>query len=286
MLSTLEILELEKKVLKYRIRRRLPYFIFTSLIILLLLIGFFFYSTSLSFVASKEQTSTPITQSNVLPIENNLSTIPSQIQGTAMSAHAPAKEKNETHEILVLQLPAIGKNSPEKKESYLQEPIENKTKVSIQEEEPENRVLIRKASKNDEESFYRNKEDKIDTLLLPPPLLEDEKPKGIIKIETQEVNSIKYLKERFEKSHNIIFALMLAEEYYISKNYQDSNKWAIIANTIDANNEKSWILFAKSKLKLGSKKDAISALEAYLKNNKSKAAQSLLTQITSGESID
>ena len=155
-----------------------------------------------------------------------------------------------------------------------------------QREELENRILVRKTSKNDEESFYRTKEDKIDTLLLPPPLLEDQKPKGIIKIETQEVNSIKYLKERFEKSHNIIYALMLAEEYYLSKNYQDSNKWSIIANTIDADNEKSWILFAKSKLKLGHKQDAISALEAYLKNNKSKVVQNLLTQIMSGESID
>jgi len=277
MLSTLEILELEKKVLKYRLKRRLPYFVFTALVIFIALIGFFVYSTSLS----KEQKFTPITQNNVIPIENNLSTVPSQIQSTTLSV----KEQNKTEETLLLQLPVIGKNAPEKKYSYLPEPTENKTKISI-EEEPENRVLIRKAPKNDEESFYRTKEDKIDTLLLPPPLLEDEKPKGVIKIETQEVNSITYLKERFEKSHNIIFALMLAEEYYILKNYQDSNKWSIIANTIDADNEKSWILFAKSKLKLGQKQDAISALEAYLKNNKSKAAQSLRTQIMSGESID
>lgn len=278
MLSTLEILELEKKVFKYRIKKRLPYFILGTLFFLLFSIGYVFYSTS----TSKEDKTTPVTQTYPTSIENNLST-PHNTQPTTKVAE---KEENTTDETLLLKLPLIGKKSPEKKESYLPEPIGNKSKVSPQEEDLENRVLVRKTSKNDEESFYRTKEDKIDTLLLPPPLLEDQKPKGIIKIETQEVNSIKYLKERFEKSHNIIYALMLAEEYYLSKNYQDSNKWSIIANTIDADNEKSWILFAKSKLKLGHKQDAISALEAYLKNNKSKVVQNLLTQIMSGESID
>lgn len=278
MLSTLEILELEKKVFKYRIKKRLPYFILGALFFLLFSIGYVFYSTS----TSKKDKTTPETQTYPTSIENNLSTL----HNTQPTTKVAEKEENTTDETLLLKLPLIGKKNPEKKESYLPEPIGNKSKVSPQEEELENRVLVRKTSKNDEESFYRTKEDKIDTLLLPPPLLEEQKPKGIIKIETQEVNSIKYLKERFEKSHNIIYALMLAEEYYLSKNYQDSNKWSIIANTIDADNEKSWILFAKSKLKLGHKQDAISALEAYLKNNKSKVVQNLLTQIMSGESID
>ncbi|WP_041957528.1 hypothetical protein [Sulfurospirillum arsenophilum] len=282
MLSTLEILELEKKVFKYRLKKYLPYFILSALFFLLSIIGFIFYATSLHSVTSKENTSVPAMQNGTSPIENNLSTTPN----TIVSTYVPLKEQNVTDETLLLQLPLIGKKSLEQKDSYLPEPTQSQVKVSTQEEELENRVLIRKTSKNDEESFYRTKEDKIDTSLLPPPLLEEQKSKGVIKIETQEVNSIKYLKERFEKSHNIIFALMLAEEYYISKNYQDSNKWSIIANTIDADNEKSWILFAKSKLKLGQKQDAISALEAYLKNNKSKVAQNLLTQIMSGESID
>ena len=278
MLSTLEILELEKKVFKYRIKKRLPYFVLGALFFLLFSIGYVFYSAS----TSKEDKTTPITQTYPTSIENNLSTL----HNTQPTTKVAEKEENTTDETLLLKLPLIGKKSPEKKESSLPEPIGNKSKVSLQDEDLENRVLVRKTSKNDEESFYRTKEDKIDTLLLPPPLLEEQKPKGIIKIETQEVNSIKYLKERFEKSHNIIYALMLAEEYYLAKNYQDSNKWSIIANTIDADNEKSWILFAKSKLKLGHKQDATSALEAYLKNNKSKVVQNLLTQIMSGESID
>jgi predicted nucleotidyltransferase len=76
---------------------------------------------------------------------------------------------------------------------------------------------------------------------------------------------------------------MLAEEYYTNKNYSESNKWALIANHIDADNEKSWLWFAKSKVKLGQKEDAIVALKAFLKNNKSQAAQTLLNKINLGE---
>lgn len=290
MLSTLEILELEKKVFKYRLKKRIPYLIVLLLCLILSGIALFFYlkPSHTITVEEKQPALTPI-PSTSSAIETNLSIN----QNASSSSHVLTKQEHQNdntkaeEKTLFLQLPTISKNNIGKKNSSLLEQPENpKNTLSTEIEEPENRVLSSKSMKVPDENFYRTKEDKIDTLLLPPPLTEEEKPKGIIKIESQEVNSIKYLKERFEKSHNIIFALMLSEEYYIAKNYQDSNKWSIVANTIDADNEKSWILFAKSKLKLGQKQDAIASLEAYLKHNKSKAAQSLLTQILSGESID
>ncbi len=131
--------------------------------------------------------------------------------------------------------------------------------------------------------LYRSTDETIDTSILAPPPAEDIKPKGVIKIESQEMNSIHYLKDKFEKTNNIIFALMLAEEYYLAQDYTQSNKWALIANQLDADNEKSWLWFAKSKVKLGQKEDAIVALKAYIKNNKSKTAQTLLNQIYLGE---
>ena len=75
----------------------------------------------------------------------------------------------------------------------------------------------------------------------------------------------------------------VAYNVYTTKNYTESSKWALIANQLDPDSEKSWLWFAKSKLKLGQKEDAIVALKAYLKTNKSKAAQTLLNQISLGE---
>jgi len=288
MLNANEIVELEKKVFKYRMKQRLHYVIFIALFLIVTLGGFFLYPIFTTFIHPNEKSSPIIQQlpqansgesntSIVTPLETNTTT-----KDTSITSNIQKKE-----EILFLQLPIIGKNTPEKRESYLPEPIEKKKSFGIQEEELDNRVLARKMPANlDDESFYRSKDEKIDTALLPPPLLEEPKQKGIIKIETHEVNSIQYLKEKFEKTHNITFALMLAEEYYLAKNYNESNKWALIANNADSENEKSWIWFAKSKIKLGHKEDAALALKAYLKNNKSQAAQSLLNQINVGEVID
>ncbi|AHJ12750.1 MULTISPECIES: hypothetical protein [Sulfurospirillum] len=291
MLSTVEIVELEKKVFQYRLKQRLHYLIIGSSVFLFVLVGLFFYPLVLDVFNSKEKESATATlmKNEITAMDNNLSTTTVVEANNSTAKYMPSTSNNEqkADETLTLQLPIIGKNSSDKKSSYLPEPVEKKSAFGIQEEELENRILTRKTPNTiNDESFYRSKEEKIDTMLLPPPLLEEPKQKGVIKIETHEVNSIQYLKEKFEKTHSITFALMLAEEYYLAKNYNESNKWALIANNVDSENEKSWIWFAKSKIKLGHKEDAALALKAYLKNNKSQAAQSLLNQIAVGEVID
>jgi len=286
MLSAIEIVELEKKVFQYRLKQRLHYLIFIGLLCLFLLIGFFFYPTFLAWIHPSEQSSppTPTTQqSDPSTLENNVTSLTLSPDVNITKEPITVRKVDET---LFLQLPTIGKNAIEKGESYLPEPIDKKKSFGIQEEALDNRVITRKMPTIEDESFYRSKEDKIDTSLLPPPLLDEPKQKGIIKIETHEVNSIQYLKDKFDTTHNITFALMLAEEYYQEKNYNECNKWSLIANNTDSDNEKSWIWFAKSKIKLGHKEDAVLALKAYLKNNKSQAAQSLLNQINVGEVID
>lgn len=301
MLSAIEILELEKKVFKYRMKQRIHYFIISLSLIFIGILSFYLYPFQKYFSDTKEniQSNTditkPIIESNLsvasslpsLPVATTPTVVPSETNNSTKYTPKPIME-DDANQVLLLQLPAINKNNIEKKVSYTPADLPNKKSNSeIQEEELDNKVLMRKMPNIEDESFYRSKEDKVDTALLPPPLLEEPKQKGVIKIETHEVNSIQYLKEKFEKTHNIVFALMLAEEYYGTKNYTECNKWALMANNIDPDSEKSWVWFAKSKVKLGHKEDAIVALQAYLKNNKSsKAAQSLLNQINVGEVID
>lgn len=94
-----------------------------------------------------------------------------------------------------------------------------------------------------------------------------------IKISTTEVDTIKYLKEKFYGTENIVFAIMLCEEYYMQQNYKESIKWALTANEIDSRNDKSWYWFAKNKVKLGEKADAIKAIETFLSTNSSRRLQ-------------
>jgi len=107
-----------------------------------------------------------------------------------------------------------------------------------------------------------------------------------IKIEMHDIDSVRYLKNKYDKTHNIIFALMLCEEYYSQKDYINSLKWSIIANDIDNQSERSWIWFAKSKFKLGKKNDAVKALKAFLRSNQSNTVKLLLESIENGSLND
>lgn len=280
MLSTTEIVELEKKVSRYRIKHQIRYVIYVLLALMIIGGGIYFYYN----IFYKKQSNEIIdknTTTQIIQLDSNVSkqipteTIPEKI------VEKKQITENKREETLTLHLPILTKNNADS----LMKTVEKKQ--IPKEEELESRMIVRKKSSSAEETFYRSIEETIQSgNIMDPPPLGEEKQKGLIKIETQEVNSIQYLKEKFEKTHNIIFAIMLAEEYYLSKNYALSNKWALIANSIDADNEKSWLWFAKSKVKLGQKEDALVALQAYLKKNKSNAIQSLLNQINLGEIND
>jgi len=109
------------------------------------------------------------------------------------------------------------------------------------------------------------------------------KKKPTIEIGMKDVDTITYLKQKFYSTSSIVFALMLSEEYYNEKKYKDSLKWALTANDIDSQNTKTWYWFAKSKVKLNKKEDAIRALKAYLSNNESKRLRTLLKKIELGD---
>jgi len=278
MLNGLEIIELEKRLFAYRIKKKIPYFIFFMLVFILM--GAFIYIFFPQWVhffglSSSRDVSSPIALSKEI---NDTSNMPlTLLQETNASIPSSLdQDKNTTEESLVLKLPEIKYNAS------IQTKNSNTQSVSdIQEEEMYTKPIMRKPPDKEDDSFYRSRDDKIDGSLLPPPPLEDVKPQGIIKIETHVINSLPYLKEKFDSTHRIVYALMLAEEYYKNKNYNESNKWALIANNLDAENEKSWIWFAKSKYKLGYKDDAILALKTFLKSHQSKELQVLLDQILS-----
>lgn len=96
-------------------------------------------------------------------------------------------------------------------------------------------------------------------------------------------NFINSLIKKFESGKDPKIAIFLSKHYYKEKQYRNSLKWAINANEIDSNNEDSWILFAKSSVKLGKKEDAIKALKIYLSNHVSFKAKVLLDKIETGD---
>jgi tetratricopeptide (TPR) repeat protein len=96
-------------------------------------------------------------------------------------------------------------------------------------------------------------------------------------------DTLSIVKERYNQSNNYQDALYLAEGYYQQGEYELSQKWALISNNLNSNSEESWLIFAKSKAKLGNYKVAEDILEAYIKENSSKKAEKLLKMMQLGK---
>jgi len=96
-------------------------------------------------------------------------------------------------------------------------------------------------------------------------------------------DTLSIVEDRYNKNNNYQDALYLAEGYYQQGEYGISQKWSLISNNLNSNSEESWLIFAKSKAKLGEYKVAEDILEAYLKENSSKKAEKLLKMMQLGK---
>ncbi|MDR0408242.1 MAG: hypothetical protein LBH45_04970 [Campylobacteraceae bacterium] len=124
----------------------------------------------------------------------------------------------------------------------------------------------------------------VETLYVSPQIIVEPPEEKKIIIETNNIQNINELIRKFENTNNVVFANMISEEFYEKKDYRKSLEYALKANEIDPKNELSWIIFAKSQVKLGKKEDAIKALEVFIKSSKnSQNAISLLQKIRNGE---
>ncbi len=98
---------------------------------------------------------------------------------------------------------------------------------------------------------------------------------------TQE--DISHVIKRFKKNNNPVLSLFVAKKYYELGEYHKSYNYALITNDINDNIDASWIIFAKSLVKLNEKEEAIKTLKKYIKHSHSSQAKILLEEIISGK---
>lgn len=127
------------------------------------------------------------------------------------------------------------------------------------------------------EEYDENEEDETTNKAMPDEILDNS-----LKLEIQTTNSeisIKDLEVKFKKTKSDDIATLIAQRYYLSKDYQNSQKWALVANEINSDNQDSWEIFAKSKYKLGHKQDALKALKFYNEQARSQEIEMLIQDI-------
>ena len=107
------------------------------------------------------------------------------------------------------------------------------------------------------------------------------KPKRKIKIEVTEIgySAYKAVEERFSDAPNSDDSLFLARGYYGKKKYSKAAYWALQTNKIDGDIEESWLIFARSKAKIGQKNEALRVLSEYVKKSNSSKARKLLNAL-------
>ena len=95
--------------------------------------------------------------------------------------------------------------------------------------------------------------------------------------------SIKRVEKNFSKSRSYRDSLYLAQAYYRTGDYAKAQMWALITNDLNSKLEESWLIFAKSKAKMGQRKDAEQVLGSYIKKTNSPKARALLVKIKKGK---
>lgn len=90
------------------------------------------------------------------------------------------------------------------------------------------------------------------------------------------------LKHRFKETSNANLGLFIARYYYDQGNYNEAYDYALKTNNINSRIDESWILFAKSLVKLGKIDQAKKTLQLYVSQSNSESARALLDSIEKG----
>lgn len=96
-------------------------------------------------------------------------------------------------------------------------------------------------------------------------------------------DDIRHIIKRFKKNNNPALSLFIAKKYYELGEYHKAYNYALITNEIDRDIDASWIIFAKSLVKLNQKDMAIKILKQYIENSHSSSAKILLDEIVAGK---
>ena len=246
----LNIIELEKQWMRYKIKYYLPHFIIfiSTLIISTILFIFIKYDNN-----SNNDTNSSV--ATIMPVQKVV-TPPLAVKEIVPT---PKKELTSSKEQLTLQ-PSLNFLNDIKYSSrpYVETPKVHHHKV----------VQTQKRVK-----------PKVVAVVAPTP-----QKVSKISIKREETNQdLQIIIKRFKQSNNPDLSLFIAKKYYEQKNYKQAYNYALITNRIDSTIDESWIVFSKALVKLGKKEFAIKVLQDYTQNSQSSTANILLSDIKSGK---
>ncbi len=243
----LNIPDLEKRWLHYKIKSFLPYIItliFTFLIITIY--SFFDTSNSKKIIKIKETKNTPAVtkEKKKIIIQKSLQKKPLQKTINSSEKHTLKLSPSMSFIKTIQRDKAIEKRPVKYKKTKLKpiQKVEIELKPIHKKQVPTITIMRQNTSKDIQNILHRFKEDK-----------------------------------------NPALSLFLAKNYYELGDYKKASNYALITNQLNKKIEDSWLIFAKSLVKMGKKEKAIQLLQEYISKSHSTNAAILLDNIKSGE---
>jgi len=112
-----------------------------------------------------------------------------------------------------------------------------------------------------------------------PTIVKIKKVKKIDEDNLLKKQSIKTLLLLEKKKPTYQTAYDLAKYYFDNNNFKKASRWAVVASNREPKDDKAWLLYAKSKIKLNQKGIAKKALKIYLLKYKSREISNLLNSL-------
>jgi len=290
----LNVNELENRWRKYKIKSYTPYLVISvSLIIIVILLSTLYKSKENSY--SKE-TQTPIKAEPLKEENTHIKIEPVKVEPIKKEVikENVSKVKNKAVEVIKKEIP-LQEQANNSANAVILSPslnfMANLKHSTISNDRSYNEITTSSKIKHTEkrELKIEKKADIISQQNTPAEIDKIEQKiekKDSIKIKRQNTqDDISHVLQRFEKNNNPALSLFVAKKYYELGQYGKSYNYALITNEINSNIEISWIIFAKSLVKLDKKKEAVKILKSYISSSHSNQAKILLEDIISGKFI-
>lgn len=268
----LNIHDLERRWIKYKIKSLLPLVLSVLSLVSVIVIALIYLPSSLQEEKEKQKVAVTETTIKTEEVQKNPIQDDSPELSTDLTIEVPQNTQQQPNvnqgSSLVLK-PSLRfmDNIEDSLPSYVQDPYQLPKKTTVQENAlnyQSEEVVTQQTETIAKEEIEENKL----TLTITKQKNDDD---------------LKDVIRRFKKNKNPTLSLFIAKHYYKAGNYQKSYNYALMTNEIDKTIEESWIIFAKSLVKLGQKELAQNTLKSYLKTTKSSAAEVLLRKIESGD---
>jgi len=257
--------DLEQRWLKYKIKFYLPYIITIIFTIILSIALVFILDTKKDSDAILASTEIVQTQTPLKPI----------VKKKIVQEKVPEHIENKVEKIIKKQTSV--ENIAQEKQLVLTPSLDFMKKLKT---DSVNSYQSQKPRTNEVQKVYEPivNEQKTTTKFESIP------KKQKINISTKETqNDIQHVIKRFKKNNNPTLSLFVAKKYYKLGDYRKAYNYALITNEINNEIEQSWIIFAKSLVKLKKKNLAIKTLSKYVNHSHSGNAKVLLDDIKSGK---